>query len=154
MVNGGDNMVRKGRFALANGKEYELISYQRQYYLKSRDALDLQNGFTKLRGNRKEFIKKIDVDDLDDAYEVFSYAMLEGYRFSVEGENYKTGMVALVTSNPFVRGKVNVRPNGNDEYIIELPFEKVDIQEERISILGFESLHPSSYQLINNIKNG
>lgn len=141
-------MVRKGRYALSNGKEYVLISYQRQYYLKSTDILDLENGFTALRGKKKEFIKKVSIDELEDAYEIFPYAMLEGYRFSVEGKNHKTGMMLLVTSNPFVQGKVNVRPYRNDEYIIELPFGAVNIEEEKISILGFENVHPLSYKLI------
>ena len=34
-------MIRKGRFALWKSEEYELISYQRQYYLQSRNQSDL-----------------------------------------------------------------------------------------------------------------
>ncbi|AOV06237.1 hypothetical protein [Sporosarcina ureilytica] len=133
-------MIRKGRFALKNSKEYELISYHRQYYLKSNNILDLENGFIAFRGNKNEFIKKICLTDLDDAYEVFPYAILKSYRFSVEATNVSTGMVTLVTSNPFVQKQIDVRPYRIGEYIIELPFREVIIQEERIPILGFENI--------------
>lgn len=134
-------MVRRGRFALMNGKEYELISYQHQYYLKSTDIVDLQLGFIDIQGTAKEFTKKVSVEDLEDAYEVFPYAMLIGYRFAVEGYNKKTGNVRLVTSNPFVKKKIDVRAYRKDEYIIELPYEDVVIQEDRIPILGFENIY-------------
>lgn len=131
-------MVRKGRFALSNGEEYELISYQKQYYLKSEDSHNLQRGFIKMSHDDKVYIKQVSVNDLQDAYEVFPYAMVKSYRFSVEGYNEKTGIVELVTNNPFVQGKINVRPYGQDEYILEIPHEDVQIKEDRIPILGFE----------------
>ena len=132
-------MVRKGRFALSNGEEYELISYQRQYYLKSEDRFDLQRGFIKLSHDDNIFIKQVSVIDLQDAYEVFPYAMVSSYRFSVEGYNEETGIVGLVTNNPFVQGKIDVRPYGQDEYILEIPHEDVHIKEDRIPILGFDN---------------
>lgn len=134
-------MVRKGRFALMSGKEYELISYQRQYYLKSKDIVDLQLGFIDIQATAKEFIKKVSIEDLEDAYEVFPYAMLLGYRFAVEGYTESSGTVRLVTSNPFVKKKIDVKAYRKDEYIIELPYEDVVIQEDRIPILGFEDIY-------------
>lgn len=132
-------MLRKGRFALLNGKEYELVSYQRQYYLRSDNPIDLENGFIKMRDSEKIFIKKVSVKDLEDAYEIFPYAMLEGYRFAVAGYNEKMNTFALVTNNPFVKEKIAVRPYGKFEYIIEIPYGEIDIQEDRIPILGFET---------------
>lgn len=76
--------------------------------------------------------------ELDDAYEIFPYAMVGSYRFSVEGYNEKTGMVALVTNNPFVKDKIEVRSYGQYEYIIEIPREDIQINEDRLAILGFE----------------
>ncbi|MDS9472884.1 hypothetical protein [Sporosarcina pasteurii] len=134
-------MIRKGRFAITNSKEYELISYRRQYYLKSKDILDLESGFTVFNGFKNEFIKKICLTDLDHAYEVFPYAILKSYRFSIEGINAKTGKVTLVTSNPFVQKKISVKSYRSGEYIVELPLKDIIIKEERIPILGFENIH-------------
>lgn len=139
-------MIRKGRFARVNGIEYELFSFRRKYYLKSKDILDLANGFKVFCREQSEYIKSIILCELEDAYEVFPYAMLSGYRFSVEGANSKKGTIALVTSNPFVQKKVDVRPYRPGEFIIELPYEDVIIQEERIPILGFENNYPMLYK--------
>lgn len=133
-------MLRKGCFAKVNGKEYRLTSYQRQYYLRSKNIEDLQLGFIEIQGAAKEYIKEINKEDLEDAYEIFPYAMLRGYRFAIEGYNEKTGLVGLVTSNPFVQDKIDVRAYRKDEYIIELPYEQVLIEEDRIPILGFENI--------------
>ena len=131
-------MVKRGRFAVSNGKEYELGSHRSQYYLKSKNPYDLQNGFIKIRDSDKVFIKEVSTEELDDAYEIFPYAMVGGYRFSVQGYNEQTDTVALVTNNPFVKKKINVRPNGQHEYIIDVPHDDIEIKEDRISILGFE----------------
>ena len=138
---GGLNLFRKGRFAVWQGKEYELVSYQRQYYLSSKERQDLQNGFFKPRGDGQTFYKDVSIRDLDDAYEIVSYTMISSYRFAIEGYNEKTGNVALVTNNPFVKEKIAVRPYGKYEYIIEIPLGEITIEEDRIPILGFEKLY-------------
>ena len=132
-------MVRKGRYAIWNCKEYELISYQQQYYLQSEDPLELKNGFIQMHDDQNAYIKPVSVKELNDAYEVMPYAMISGYRFSVEGYNAKAGTVAFVTSNPFVKDKINVKPYGQSEYIIEIPKGAIEIREDRIPILGFEN---------------
>lgn len=134
-------MVRKGRFAIVDGKEYRLYSRNRQYYIKSKDILDLADGFKALPGEKETYVKKICIQELEGAYEVFPYVMLEGYRFSVESTVPSTGNVVLVTSNPFVQGKIQVRPYGTDEFVIELPIEELTVKEDRIGILGFEHDH-------------
>lgn len=131
-------MVKKGRFAVLDGKEYQLFSYQRKYYLKSKNPSDLQKGFIKMQSNESVFIKQVPVETLRDAYEIFPYAIVEGYRFSVEGYNKKKGTVTLVTNNPFVKEKINVQPYGQHEYIIEIPYEELQISEDRFGILGFD----------------
>ncbi len=132
-------MIRKGRFAIWNCNEYELISYQRQHYLKSKNESDIEHGFRKLKGRNQAFVKRVSVRELEDAYEVFQYAMVASYRFAVEGYNEKQDTVALVTHNPFVKEKLNVRPYGKGQYIIEVPKRDVEIEEDRIPILGFEN---------------
>ncbi len=145
-------MLRKGRFAVMDGKEYELFSSQRQYYLKSTNILDLANGFAAWPGKKDVFMKKINTKDLEDAYEVFPYVIVSSHRFMVEAVNYQTGMVTLVTSNPFVQGKMNVKPYRVDEYVIECPIVELKIEEERIPILDFENEHPFSYEPIKEVK--
>ena len=48
-------------------------------------------------------------------------------------------MVSLVTNNPFVKNKLPVRPYGNSEYIIEVPYTALEIKDDRMPILGFEN---------------
>ena len=136
---GGVIVLKKGRFALSNSKEYELASYQGQYYLKSIDPNDLKNGFIKMRNDEKILIKQITIDEMEDAYEVFPYTMVKGHRFAIEGYNKYTGMVSLVTNNPFVKNKLPVRPYGKSEYIIEISYNTLEIRDDRIPILGFEN---------------
>ena len=137
-------MFRKGRYALWGNKEFELISYLRQYYLQSGNPLDLKNGFIEKNGKNPVFIRPVSVRELEDAYEIIPYAMIEGYRFAVEGYNEKTGKLALVTNNPFVKEKIDVRPYGKFEYIIEIALNDhgVELKEDRIPILGFNGLNP------------
>ena len=134
-------MIKKGRFAVWRNKEFELVSYQRQYYLQSENCLDLENGFTKKNGNKTLYIRPVSVKELDNAYEIIPYAMIEGYRFAMEGYNEVTGQVTLVTNNPFVKDKIAVRPYGKFEYIIEVSLDTIQVEEDRIPILGFETLY-------------
>jgi hypothetical protein len=136
---GGVIVLKKGRFALSDSKEYELASYQGQYYLKSNDSNDLKNGFIKMQNDENLLIKNIDIDELEVAYEVFPFAIVKGHRFSVAGYNKSTGMVSLVTNNPFVKDKLPVRPYGKSEYIIDIPYIALEIKDDRIPILGFEN---------------
>lgn len=141
-------MIRKGRFAIVNQREYRIFSCNQKHYLKTNRMEELKNGFVPWYGKKDEYIKKISLNELEDAYEVFPYVMLEGHRFSVEGADHRTGMVALVTSNPFVQQKIDVKPYGIDEYIIKLPLNSLQIEEEKIAILGFENYHPLSFERI------
>jgi len=136
-------MIRKGRFALWGNKEFELVSYLRQYYLQSDNPLELKNGFIEKNGKKRVFIRPVSVRELEDAYEIIPYAMIEGYRFAVEGYNEKTDKLVLVTNNPFVKEKIDVRPYGKFEYIIEISLNDVgmELKEDRIPILGFEGLY-------------
>ena len=130
-------MFRKGRFAIWNGIEYPVVSQERKYFLQSDNEIDIENGFTSL-GRRNVFFKEVIPADLEDAYEIFPYAILSGYRFSMESYNEKTGMITLVTNNPYAAKKVDVSPHGMGEFSIEIPIEEISILEDRVPILGFE----------------
>ncbi|WP_252501655.1 hypothetical protein [Sporosarcina sp. Marseille-Q4943] len=130
-------MIRKGRFAVWNGKEYPIVSQRRNYYLQSGSPEDKEIGFVEM-GTSGHLFKEVDMEELEDAYEVFPYAMLSGYRFAVESFEKETGMVTFVTNNPFAQKKVAVSPYGKDGFRIDLPVGEVTILEDRIPILGFE----------------
>ncbi|HEX5564914.1 MAG TPA: hypothetical protein VFX34_08135 [Sporosarcina sp.] len=132
-------MIRKGRFAVWNGKEYPLLSQRRKYYLQSVNPEDKEIGFVEM-GTRGYFFKEISTDDLEDAYEVFPYALLSGYRFALESYEKETRIVTFVTNNPFAQKKVPVSLHGN-EFRIDIPMDQVEILEDRIPILGFESIN-------------
>ncbi|MGG0669977.1 hypothetical protein ABE073_15790 [Lederbergia citrisecunda] len=130
-------MIRKGRFAVWNGREYPIVSQRRKYYLQSGNPEDKVLGFIEM-GVSGDLYKEISTDELEDAYEVFPYAMLSGYRFALESYEKETGMVMLVTNNPFAQKKVAVSPYGKDEYRMDILVDQVTILEDRVPILGFE----------------
>lgn len=132
-------MIRKGRFAVWNGNEYPIVSQRRNYYLQSENPEDKKIGFIEM-GTSGSYFKEISTDELEDAYEVFPYAMLSGYRFAVESYEQETGMLTFVTNNPYAHKKVKVVPYGKDEYRIDIPMDKVVILEDRVPILGFEDV--------------
>lgn len=132
-------MIRRGRFARWNGKEYEISSRNKQIYLATTDSRELQNGFTRMAGSTDSLLRAVEVKELDDAYEIVPYAILDGHRFAIEGIDCHTGMVKLVTNNAFTLKKLKVHPYGSDEYMIELPLQSITVEEDRIPILGFEN---------------
>lgn len=129
-------MIKKGRFAVWNGKEYPLLSQRRTYYLQSENPDDKEIGFIEM-GSNGHLFKEVSTDELEDAYEMFPYAMLSGYRFALESYDKESGMVTFVTNNPFAQKKVAVSPHGN-EFRIDIPIDQVEILEDRVPILGFE----------------
>ena len=50
-------MIRKGRFAVWNNREFELVSYRREYYLRSENPRDLQLGFSSTDGDERSLHK-------------------------------------------------------------------------------------------------
>ncbi|WP_040287692.1 hypothetical protein [Sporosarcina koreensis] len=131
-------MFRRGRFARWNGNEYEISSRNRQIYLTTTDKTELENGFSRLGGKTSSFVRPVTISELEDAYEIVPYALLEGHRFAIEGIDSRTGLLKLVTNNPFAAKKVAVLPHGSDAFMIELPMDNVQVAEDRIPILGFE----------------
>lgn len=131
-------MIRKGRFAIWNGKEYPVVSQERKYFLQSENLEDEQLGFSSMDQEGVLF-KEVIIDELEDAYEIFPYALLSGYRFAMESYNEKNGMITLVTNNPYAIKKVDISPHGKDEYHIEIPIEQITVLEDRVPILGFEN---------------
>ena len=134
-------MIRKGRFALWCNKEFELVSYQRDYYLQSKNLSDMELGFSRMKDNEHTFIKQISIEEMEDAYEVIPYALIFDHRFALAGCDVETRKVTLVTVNPFVKDKIAVRPYGEFEYIIEVPLGEIKIEEDRVPLFGFESIN-------------
>ncbi|KZE36827.1 hypothetical protein AV656_13670 [Bhargavaea cecembensis] len=129
--------LRKGRYAKWNGRDYELASYQRIYYLTTEDPSLADEGFTPQEGRPGRYIREVSVKELEDAYEIIPYTIYKSHRFTVEGET-KDGKLVMVTSDPYVRNDMNVKPYGRHEFIIEASPEEVDLAEECKGILGFD----------------
>lgn len=132
-------MIRKGRFARWNGIEYEISSRNKQIYLETTNPDEQRNGFSFIGSSTTSLLRPVELKELDDAYEIVPYAMLGGHRFAIEGMDSDTGMVKLVTNNGFAVKKLELQPYGSNEYMIELPFHSIVIEEDRIPILGFEN---------------
>lgn len=131
------NMFRKGRFAIWQGKEFPVVSQKRKYYLQSDDENDIKNGF-KSMDSRNVYFKEVVLEELEDAYEIFPFAVLSGYRFSIESYNENNDMITLVTNNPYAAKKVDVSPHGMGGFHIEIPFDEITVIEDRVPILGFD----------------
>ncbi|WJY26675.1 hypothetical protein [Sporosarcina trichiuri] len=131
-------MFRRGRFACWKGNEYEISSRNRQIYLTSTDEAQLGNGFSAMDGTSASFVRPVTISELEDAYEIIPYALVKGHRFAVEGIDSRTGLLKLVTHNPFAAKKVAVQPYGSGTFMIEMSVEDVQLAEDRIPILGFE----------------
>ncbi|MDW0108468.1 hypothetical protein [Sporosarcina aquimarina] len=132
-------MIRRGRFARWKEKEYEISSRNKQIYLMTKNISEIENGFSKMGGSKDSLFRAVNVNELDDAYEIVPYAILEGYRFAVETIDSSTGMTKLVTNNTFAAKKIELQPYGTDEYMIEIPIQSICLKEDRIPILGFEN---------------
>ncbi|MFC4408831.1 hypothetical protein ACFOZY_00135 [Chungangia koreensis] len=127
-------MIRKGRFGKWKNKEYELFFYQGKYFLRTNDIQDKDLGFTPIEEGKGQLVKETAIRDLEDAYEIVPYAMVEGHRLNVEGFDFETKIVALTSNNPYAKEKLGMRPYGRHEYIIELPFDRVQLEEEKVSL--------------------
>lgn len=138
-------MINKGRFAVVGGQEYELISRMEQYYIVSRNVVDLSEGFKQYDRSQNYFLKEVCLAEIEDAYEIFPYVIVEGHRLSVETVNESTGDVRLVTSNPFVQKRLNVKPYRDGEYMIDISIQDLIIEEDKLAILGFD--HANLYKL-------
>ncbi|WP_213424025.1 hypothetical protein [Bhargavaea massiliensis] len=136
--------LRKGRYARWQGKDYELASYQRIYYLMTDDSSLAGKGFRPQEGRPGRYIREVSIKELEDAYEVIPYAMYKSHRFTIEGET-KEGKLVMVTSDPYVQNDVMVKPYGRHEFIVEVSPDEVDVGEDRIGILGFTA-QPPIYQ--------
>jgi hypothetical protein len=128
--------LRKGRYAKWNGRDYELASYQRIYYLTTDDPSLAGEGFRPQEGRIGRYVREVSVKELEDAYEIIPYTIYKSHRFTVEGET-KDGKLVMVTSDPYVRNEMDVKPYGRHEFIIEVSPDEVDVAEERKGILGF-----------------
>ena len=128
--------LKKGRFAKWEGREYELASYQRMYYLATEDPDAQENGFRPQGGKSGKYIREVSLKELENAYEIVPYAIYESHRFFLEGVTPE-GKAVLITNDPFVQKKLPLKPYGRHEFIMEIPCENVHIAEDRVPILGF-----------------
>jgi hypothetical protein len=132
-------MIKKGRYAIYNGKEYSIISAKNdQVRLRSRDPLDKVNGFELSENSvSKVYVKNVMRQDLDDAYEIIPTTYYKGYHFGIIGFDKSTQEVILMTSNPEAWKKLNLETHAKYEFTVDVPLSELDIIEEKEPILGF-----------------
>ncbi|USK34319.1 hypothetical protein LIT25_02635 [Bacillus sp. F19] len=129
--------MRKGKFGVYQGKEYKIISYKKNYYLKSIDPLTQAIGFSLAPGENSIYIKKVEPNDLDDAYEIIPTTFYKGYHFGIIGYDEAKQEVILMTSNPEAWKKLNLETHAKYEFTVDVPLNELDIIEEKEPILGF-----------------
>lgn len=131
-------MIKKGRFAKWNNREFELFFYQGKYYLRSNDIQDSALGFSPIEEGKEQLVRETAIRDLDEAYEIVPYVIYDGHRLQVEGFDTSSQTVVVTSNNPFVKDKLDMRPYGRYEFITEMPFSDIEIEEEKIFL--FESI--------------
>ncbi|MDF2871092.1 MAG: hypothetical protein K0R05_2667 [Anaerocolumna sp.] len=77
--------MKDGIYAVYKGKEYEVgIKNDGTYTLRAYNILEVKNGFIPYRGI---FVNNIQKDDLEDIYDIETYAEYQGYKFRVIKED-------------------------------------------------------------------
>ena len=98
-IKSGEKMIsiKKGRYAILNGKEYKIYSNQdHSFDLISHDANDVNNGFSEQYPDT--YVKKVSASEITNIYRIISYAKYQGNQFDVNGQE-KNGEIHLGTIN-------------------------------------------------------
>ncbi|MDM5318227.1 hypothetical protein QUF49_19705 [Fictibacillus sp. b24] len=107
-----NNINKKGLFAIYENKEYKLIKRGHEYYITSRDSSDLKKGFeyyVNVAGqiNTDIFMKKVNQNDIQEAYKIEMWAKYKGEEFYIMGED--NGEVLITTSNCDIAKKLDFK---------------------------------------------
>ncbi|MGG4489619.1 hypothetical protein [Metabacillus idriensis] len=132
-------MIKKGKYAIYKGKEYSIISARKdQVKLRSTDPLDIEYGFELSKMSlAKAYVKTVEKNELDDAYEIIPTTFYKGYHFGIIGFDEAKQEVILMTSNPEAWKKLNLETHAKYEFTVDVPLNELEIIEEKEPILGF-----------------
>ncbi|MFJ7854714.1 hypothetical protein ACIQX3_18345 [Peribacillus frigoritolerans] len=123
-------MLRKGEYAIYNGKEYRFIESDavEGIELISNDKKDMNNGFTHYKNNI--YTKIVGVNEVGKLYSIYPYAVYKGELFPASEES-KTGKVLLDTTNTELAKKMGFERTDKYMYSKSVEWDEVKIIEER-----------------------
>ncbi|MED3890101.1 hypothetical protein P4601_09165 [Peribacillus frigoritolerans] len=123
-------MIRKGEYAIYNGKEYRFIESDavEGIELISNDKKDMNNGFTHYKNNI--YTKIVGINEVGKLYSINPYAVYKGELFPASEES-KTGKVLLVTTNTELAKKMGFKRTDKYMYSKSVEWDEVEIIEER-----------------------
>jgi hypothetical protein len=121
--------IKKGRYAILNGKEYKVYSNQdHSFDLISHDANDVNNGF--IEQYPDTYVKKVSVNEITNIHRIISYAKYKGNQFDINDQE-QNGEIHLGTIDAALAKDLGFK--GTDKYYYEkwVPKNEVEIFEER-----------------------
>lgn len=104
--------VRKGKYALYQGKEYKIYSNKKNggYDLVSEDESDLEKGFTEEYPST--YTKNVGVEDITSFFKIVSYAIYRGEKFDISA-HVQDGKVNLGTTSAAIAQKFDFQKTIN-----------------------------------------
>jgi hypothetical protein len=129
---------KKGLFAIYKNKEYKLIKRGQEYYITSRDSSAMKNGFeyyVNVVGqiNKDIFMKKVNKNEIQEAYKIEIWAKYKGEEFYIMGED--NGEVLITTSNSDIAKKLNfkfVEPFVFDKDVLIADLDEIIEKQDKI----------------------
>jgi hypothetical protein len=129
---------KKGLFAIYKNKEYKLIKRGQEYYITSRDSSAMKNGFeyyVNVVGqiNKDIFMKKVNKNEIQEAYKIEMWAKYKGEEFYIMGED--NGEVLITTSNSDIAKKLNfkfVEPFVFDKDVLIADLDEIIEKQDKI----------------------
>lgn len=121
--------MKKGRFAVYNGKEYSADFIKgKGIVLRSQNSSDIDMGFQKYDGYNKSIvaIKFVDRSELSEFYRLITKALYAGYEFEVIEE--KDNMISIVAMTGDYRNWLNLGMECIDKGVYQKWIQKDEAQ--------------------------
>ncbi|MGG0787191.1 hypothetical protein [Peribacillus sp. FSL P2-0133] len=122
-------MIRKGKYAMHNGSEYNFnLLEDKSIRLISHKQADLSQGFKHLDENI--YIKNVSVEEVENLFKINTKAKYKGELFPASEER-NTGKVLLDTTNTELAKKMGFERTDKYMYSKSVERDEVEIIEER-----------------------
>lgn len=129
---------KKGLYAIYNDKEYKLKKRGEEYYIISRDPSEVKRGFinyVNIAGQVENdiFMKKVNINEIQEAYKVEMWARYHGKEFFVMGID--NGEVLITTENTRIAEELNfkfVEPFVYDKHVRLEDLDEVIEKQDKV----------------------
>jgi hypothetical protein len=106
------NLNKRGLFGIYNNKEYELDKADGNWFIITKDLSEIVNDFEYYvnvvgKVNKNILRKKININDLEEAYKVELWAKYKGEEFYIMGED--DGEVLITTQSSDIAKKLDFK---------------------------------------------